>query len=186
MTTIADDLKNDCRGIADVELREQIVSMTTCPCSGAKSSYAAKALFACANSDSLKVVQFYISKFIVFCSETGHDPNDSMWYSELWGPGFEMVETSIRGKGTLEIIKYLVGSGFDIRWRPVTTAASYANKFDILKFLVENGSKIRWELDGEGSNTYNSTKNPEIKEYLKKLGRKQGLRKSDFTLYDEA
>jgi len=141
------------------------------------------AKLACKYSNSPNCVMYCINEFIK--QNEGTDVNNEVWYYDIYDEQpYEMIEISIRGAGTLEIIKFLISSGFKTTWRPLTRAACQANKLDILKFLVESGVKVSWGLDKECSNDYNSTTNPQIKRYLKEIGKNMGVTSADFRLFD--
>jgi hypothetical protein len=142
------------------------------------------AKFACMHSASLNAVKYCVNKFIQHCNSQGISINDECWYYVFDGQGPEFIELSISRNGTLDIIKFLVSAGFDTKWRPVVQAACSANKIDILKFLVDHGAIVNWDYDEEGSNPYMSTNNPEIKAYLKQIGKKMGVTTTEFRQYD--
>ena len=142
------------------------------------------AKFAVIHSDSLKAVTYCVGKFIEYCQTTGPDINDEAWYYEFDGQGPEMIELSIRGRGTLDIIRFLIDRGFATTWRPLIRAACCADKLDILMFLVESGVTIQWELDEECCNDYNYTKSPKIRKYLREVGKKMGITSAEFRYYD--
>jgi hypothetical protein len=142
------------------------------------------AKFACIHSASLKAVTHCVSKFIEYCNTTGADINDETWYYVFDGQGPEMIELSIRGRGTLDIIRFLIDRGFATTWRPLIRAACCADKLDILMFLVESGVTIQWELDEECCNDYNYTKSPKIRKYLREVGKKMGITAAEFRYYD--
>ena len=141
------------------------------------------AKFAAIHSDSLKAVTYCVSKFVEYCQTTGADINDETWYYVFDGQGPEMIELSIRGQGTLDIIRFLIDRGFATTWRPLIRAACCAHKLDILMFLVESGVTIQWELDEECCNDYNYTKSPKIRKYLREVGKKMGITEAEFRYY---
>ena len=142
------------------------------------------AMFACMHSASLNAVKYCVNKFIQHCNCEGISINDECWYYVFDGQGPEFIEESISRNGTLDIIKFLVSAGFDTKWRPVVQAACSANKMDILKFLVEHGARVDWGYDEECMNPYMSTNNPEIKAYLKQIGKNMGVTSAEFREYD--
>ena len=185
MPTLADAFKEDAVKIDDNDLKSKILDLASLPYNEKESSPIQQAKFACKNSDCLKVIKYYISKLLVYCLERNIDLNDEILYYEFDGPGRELIAISIYGKGTLDIIKYLMASGCAITNRRLTTTASLKNKFDILKFLVESGAEVQWGLDEECCNTYNVTRDPQIKAYLKQIGKQYGLTNKDFILFEE-